>query len=293
MTISSMTGFARTDGSEGGYSWTWEAKSVNSRGLDLRFRLPAGFDAVEAAARKLAGEVFARGNLSINLVLKRRETTPRVNINRDVLDQLVSIANDYRGDAPPDIETLLTLKGVIDLEEDADDDKELLDRRDAAILSDFRGLAAALTEARRAEGERLQAVVEDHLRTIESLTRAAADLAEMQPENRRNRLRAQLDELLSPEIPLSEDRLAQEIALIVARGDIREEIDRLIAHAEAARELLGEGRGIGRRLDFLCQEFNREANTLCSKSSDLALTRIGLDLKASIERLREQIQNIE
>ena len=288
-----MTGFARVDGSEGGYSWTWEVKSVNSRGLDMRFRLPPGFDAVEASARVVAAKKLARGNLSVNLVLQRTERAPRTEINREVLGELVALVREYRGDAAPDIEALLTVRGVVEIAEQDEGDEALIERRDDRIAAGFEALADALIEARRQEGDRLEVIVGEHLDRIASLTSAAAALAEMQPAKRAERLRTQIDELLGQDTPLSEERLAQEIALIVARGDVREELDRLIAHTESGRDLIGEGGPIGRRLDFLCQEFNREANTLCSKSSDLELTRIGLDLKASIERLREQVQNIE
>lgn len=293
MAISSMTGFARIDGSEGGYSWTWEVKSVNSRGLDMRFRLPPGFDGVEAAARASAAKKMTRGNLSVNLVLQRTERAPKTEINRDVLAELVALTREFRGDAPPDIETLLTVRGVVEISEQDEEDEDLIARRDARIAADFDDLADALVAARRQEGDRLEVVVGEHFDRIAELTAAAADLAAMQPEKRTERLKAQIDELLGQEVQVSGERLAQEVALIVARGDVREELDRLIAHTESGRELLSEGGAVGRRLDFLCQEFNREANTLCSKSSDLELTKTGLELKASIERLREQIQNIE
>lgn len=293
MTVASMTGFARADGAEAGYSWTWEAKSVNSKGLDVRFRLPPGLDAIEATVRNAASKRFARGNLSINLTLVRPEAAPAIRVNREVLDQVMPIVREFRGDATPHIETLLTLRGVVDIVETETEDEEVLVRRDAAIVKSFEALLSALAEARLDEGKHLDAVVREHVGTIDALTEAASALAAMQPEKRRDRLRAQLDELLAGDAPVAEERLAQEIALIVARGDVREELDRLRAHGAAARELMASRTAIGRRLDFLCQEFNREANTLCSKSSDLELTRIGLDLKAAIERLREQVQNIE
>lgn len=294
MAVTSMTGFARVDGAAAGYGWAWEVKSVNSKGLDLRFRLPHGFDQIEAGARKLGGERFTRGNLSINLTLQRPDRPPALDVNRDVLEQMISLAAEYKGGRDKvDVETLLSLRGVVEVVEDQDEDEADISARDAAIVADFAGLMDALAAARSDEGARLAVVVDEHIGEIASLTSQAAALAEMQPARRTERLMTQLDELLAGENPVSEDRLAQEIALIVARGDIREELDRLVAHVGAARDLMSEGGAVGRRLDFLCQEFNREANTLCSKSSDLELTRIGLALKASIERLREQIQNIE
>tara|TARA_R110000868_G_scaffold1844_20_gene14718 strand:+ start:1850 stop:2719 length:870 start_codon:yes stop_codon:yes gene_type:complete len=289
-----MTGFARVDGAAAGYTWVWEVKSVNSKGLDLRFRLPHGFDHIEAAARKLGGEKFARGNLSINLTLQRPERPPALEVNREVLEQMISLAAEFKGAREKvDVETLLALRGVVEVVENQEEDEAEISARDTAIVDGFDGLMNALAAARAAEGARLAVVVEEHVDEIDSLTTQAAELAEMQPARRAERFRSQLDELLGGDSPVSEDRLAQEIALIVARGDIREELDRLVAHVGAARDLMGDGGAVGRRLDFLCQEFNREANTLCSKSSNLELTRIGLALKAAIERLREQIQNIE
>lgn len=293
MTVSSMTGFARADGAQAGYSWVWEAKSVNSKGLDLRFRLPTGFDAIEAAARSIASQRLVRGNLSISLTVQRPEKAPLLSVNRAVLDQMIALVGEYRANTPPDIEALLNVRGVVDVVEDAADDEDSIAARDAAIVEGFGVLVEALVRSRDGEGERLAIVVAEHVDRIAELTEAATALASMQPARRTERLRAQLDELLGEDTPVPEDRLAQEIAMIVARGDVREELDRLRAHVGAARELMSDGGAVGRRLDFLCQEFNREANTLCSKSSDLELTRIGLELKAAIERLREQIQNIE
>ena len=289
-----MTGFARVDGAAAGYSWVWEVKSVNSKGLDLRFRLPHGFDQIEATARKLGAEKFARGNLSINLTLQRPDRPPALDVNRDVLEQMISLAAEYKCDREKvDVETLLGLRGVVEVIENQDEDEADIAARDAAVADGFTELMKALATARSEEGARMAVVVDDHIEQIASLTAEAAGLAEMLPAKRTERLMAQIEELLGSDSPVSEDRLAQAIALIVARGDIREELDRLVAHVAAARDLMAEGGAVGRRLDFLCQEFNREANTLCSKSSDLELTRIGLALKAAIERLREQIQNIE
>jgi len=294
VTVTSMTGFARADGAEAGYSWVWEVKSVNSKGLDLRFRLPHGFDHIEAHARKRATEKFARGNLSINLALQRPDKPPALEVNRDVLDKMAALAAEFRGSRDAvNVEALMALRGVVEVVEEDSEDEEAVAARDAAVADSLDALLDALADARLGEGERLVTVVEEHIEEIAVLTSEAAALAELQPERRKARLAEQLDELLDGDNPVPEERLAQELALIVARGDIREELDRLVAHVAAARDLMAQGGAIGRRLDFLCQEFNREANTLCSKSSDMELTRIGLALKAAIERLREQIQNIE
>tara|TARA_E500000331_G_scaffold313992_1_gene323018 strand:- start:339 stop:1208 length:870 start_codon:yes stop_codon:yes gene_type:complete len=289
-----MTGFACVDGVAGGYSWAWEVKSVNAKGLDLRFRLPHGFDAIEASSRKLVSEKVSRGNLSINLNLQRPERPPTLAVNRDVLDQMIALAVEYRGSTENvSIETLLGLRGVLEVVEDQQEDKAEIEQRDAEIASGFSELMAALAMARSEEGARMGAIVDEHIEEISSLISEAVELAEMQPARRRERLTMQLEELLDGDSPVAPERLAQELVLLVAKGDVREELDRLVAHVGAARDLMVEDGAVGRRLDFLCQEFNREANTLCSKSSDIQLTRIGLALKAAIERLREQIQNIE
>ena len=292
--VTSMTGFARVDGAAAGYSWVWEAKSVNSKGLDLRFRLPHGFDHLEANAKKSATEVFSRGNISINLSIQRPETPPVLDVNRDVLDRMVDLAAEYRGGRETvNIETLMTLRGVVEVVDEADEDEDVIAARDAALSESVGELLTVLAATRKDEGDRLKTVIKDHLDEIAGLTDGARNLAETQPDRRAVHLKEQLDELLGGETPVPQDRLVQEIAIIVARGDIREELDRLEAHVGAARGSIAEGGAIGRRLDFLCQEFNREANTLCSKSADLELTRIGLALKAAIERLREQVQNVE
>ena len=291
-----MTGFARRDDAPGGYRWTWEVKSVNSRNLDLRFRLPPGSDDLESRARALALDRFARGNVSVHLSLQRPDQVQRVQVNREVLDQMLAVAAEIKDAAdarPVSVEGLLGLPGVLEPMAEEEETEETREARNTALLDSLTAAFDALVAARAEEGARLAAIMEERLAEIEIHCNSAEGVASNQPVAAQQRLRGQIDELLGSEKPMSEERLAQEIALIVARGDVREELDRLTAHVASARELIGEGGAIGRRLDFLCQEFNREANTLCSKSSDLELTRIGLDLKAAVERLREQVQNVE
>ena len=293
--LQSMTGFARAQGATEGSRWAWEVKSVNARNLDIRTRLPNGHDALEPRARALAAERFGRGTLSVHLALKRAERSPNVRVNDEVLDKLLAIHDGLRRrlDAPPPrLEAMMSLPGVLEMLDDEEADDEREERLEAMTVS----LATALdslAESRRDEGARLAALVEGHLSEIANLAGAAARIAEGEPAAFRARVQDQLKDLLGADPPLSEDRLVQEVAYLAARADIREEIDRLDAHVAAARELIGTGGAVGRKLDFLCQEFNREANTLCSKSANLELTRLGLDLKAAIERLREQVQNIE
>ncbi len=290
--VASMTGFARQEGGDGGLTWMWEVKSVNGRGLDVRCRLPSGHEGLEAAARAMAQKHCTRGNLQIALAINRGAASARFQINRDLLDQLVALTREIEGAAPPRIDGLLAVRGVVETVEE-EETKDQLDARMAAMEADLARALGALTTMRRAEGQRLKDIIIERLDEIERLTAAAGESAAVQPEAVRERLRTQVEELLDAAPALPEERLAQEAALLATKADVREELDRLSAHVAAAREHLAEGGPIGRRLDFLCQEFNREANTLCSKSWDVALNRIGLDLKAAVDQLREQVQNVE
>jgi uncharacterized protein (TIGR00255 family) len=290
-----MTGFARAEGSLDGFSWAWELKSVNSKSLDLRLRLPAGFDHLEPRLRQSIAAHLKRGAISANLSVQQAAGGGGIRVNRDALAQILALVDELAGKsnmAPPRLDGLLALRGVLESTEE-DDSPELRELRSAALLASWEEAAARLTQARRAEGARLAAILGERLDEIGSLARAAEASAATQPAALRARLRGLVETLLETSTGLSEERLAQEAALIVARADIREELDRLAAHLAAAADLMREGTGIGRRFDFLCQEFNREANTLCSKSGDVELTRLGLGLKAAIEQLREQVQNIE
>lgn len=293
MALSSMTGFARTEGRHGAKSWTWEARSVNSRSLDVRVRLPSGYERLETMARSRAAERFKRGTLNLTLTVARAEETARLRINRALLDEVLSIARDIEGlgAAPPRLDALLTVRGIIESVEETEDSEQT--QVDAAIAEGLTALLDQLAAARADEGARLDAILTAEIDRIAALTDKASADADAQPEALRRRLRAQLQELLSASVPLSEERLAQEAALLIGRTDVREELDRLAAHIGQARDLLSAGGAVGRRLDFLCQELNREANTLCSKSASLSLTQAGLDLKAAIEQFREQVQNIE
>ncbi len=290
-----MTGFARAEGEAEGLAWSWELKSVNGKSLDLRFRLPPGFDALELSLRALMAERLKRGSVSANLAIAHTAAGAPLQVNRAVLDQVLGLARELGKKikaAPPSIDGLLALRGVLESGE-AMPDPVTRERREAMLLAGCRKALDALGTMRRAEGARLGAVLSERLSEIAGLVAAAETCAATQPDAIRARLKALVDALkdVVPSIP--EERLAQEAAILVARGDIREELDRLAAHIAGARELLAEGAAVGRRLDFLCQELNREANTLCSKSADVELTRIGLALKAGIEQLREQVQNIE
>ncbi len=298
MALTSMTGFARADGQAGDYSWTWEVKSVNGRNLDIRCRIPPGFEAIEQAARRRAAEHLRRGSLSMNLQVNRSGAQATYRVNRTLLGQLATIVDDAKSvvDAdPPRIDGLLALRGVIEIEEPEESEDERA-ARDTAIVDSLVDALKRLAEARSEEGGRLQAILTDQLDQIGSLTEKAAATAAMQPDAVKQRLTDMLSDLLQSTPALSEERLAQEIALLATKADVREELDRLRAHLAAGRELVENGGPdgtAGRRLDFLAQEFNREANTLCSKSQDVELTALGLELKVTIDRVREQVQNIE
>lgn len=298
MTIASMTGFARCDGDIGRLAWTWEAKSVNGRGLDIRCRLPQGNDEYEVVARKLVGKKFARGNFNLVLTLRQLAGQSNYQVNQELLDQLLSVAEELSqrsgGDLqPPSVDGLLAVRGVVEQSEspeDADDADELK----TIILQGLDDVLNSLATMRHEEGTRIAEILDSQLTRIAELCDAALAAAEAQPEALKERFLAQVAELIDEtEKPLPEERVAQEVAILVTKSDIREEIDRLGSHLTAARDLLDEGGAVGRRLDFLCQEFTREANTICSKASDIELTNIGLELKAVVEQFREQVQNIE
>jgi len=290
-----MTGFARSEGHADGLGWVWEIKSVNSKSLDLRCRLPAGYDALEPKLRLALADRLKRGAVSVALTVTKTAVAAPLRVNRAALAEIMTLAKELAretGAAPPRIDGLLALKGVLESGDEALGDPAG-ERRQAAMQRDFETALGALAAMRLAEGGRLVPVLETRLAEITTLAAAAERTSAAQPAAAKARLKEQIAALLDAVPAVPEDRLAQEAALIVARGDIREELDRLVAHVDAARELLKEGGAIGRRLDFLCQELNREANTLASKSPDLELTRIALGLKAAIEQLREQVQNIE
>ena len=293
MGVSSMTGFARSEGEADGISWVWELKSVNSRSLDLRLRLPPGFDALEPQLRTALASRCRRGNISASLSITRL-TPPAVRVNREMLAQIVGLLGELAGQiqaAPPRLDGLIGLRGIIEMVED--DAEPVVEARRAAVLDGWEQALRRLVAARAEEGARLSAVLDAQRAELAGLVEAAAGCAAAQGPALRARLEALLSELagLAPSVP--EERIAQELAMLVTRADVREELDRLRAHIAQVGELLENGGAVGRQIDFLCQELNREANTLCSKSVSLELTRIGLALKAAIEQFREQVQNLE
>ena len=296
MTLSSMTGFARAGGQDGTCSWTWEVKSVNAKGLDVRCRLPGGFERLESPARGRVKEKFRRGNLTLMLNVTWNKGDAGFRVNHVVLRELLATLPEIQKQVPdagaPTADGLLGLRGVIEpIEEDLSD--EAREALETTILADLDAALEGLAEMRGDEGSRLVPAIESFLDDIGRLCGRAEELAAAQPDAIRERLKTQVQALLEDVPAIPEERLIQEAALLMSKADLREELDRLKAHQEAARQLVASDDAVGRKLDFLCQEFNREANTLCSKSQDIELTRVGLELKAAIEQLREQVQNIE
>lgn len=298
LSVASMTGYARAEGRDAQVSWIWEAKSVNGRGLELRCRLPSGHDALEPAAHEAAGKRLKRGNVQLSLNVTRTAEAPAMRVNSDLLDQMLKLVTQlapaHPGVSQASWDGLLSIKGVLEPMEAEEVDAEAVRKaREDGMRATLGQALDALAAMRLAEGARLKAVLLGQLDEIARLADRAGASAALRPEAVKERLRQQVAAVLEAAPALAEDRLAQEVALIAVKADVREELDRLRAHIAAAREMIGDGGPIGRKLDFLSQEFNREANTLCSKSSDVELTRIGLDLKAVIDQFREQVQNIE
>ena len=295
MALSSMTGFARSHGASGAYSWSWEIKSVNAKGLDFRLRLPLGWDAVEVAARKCASAALVRGTVYATLAVERKGVAPVVKINEPVLSAVLDTISALHGRvdaAAPSLDGILALKGVIEVSESVEDEDE---RRaaEAAIVTGFERALTQLVAMRRTEGEALGRILTERLDRIAELTLRADRAPGRKPEAIKARLASQIASLLENGSRFDADRLHQEALMLAARADIREELDRLAAHAEQVRKLLAEGAAVGRRLDFLAQELSRESNTLTAKANDIELTNIGIELKSVVEQFREQVQNIE
>lgn len=298
MSVASMTGYARAEGRDTQVTWVWEAKSVNGRGLEIRCRLPSGHDALEVAAREVANRKLKRGNLQLSLNVSRVAEAPALRVNHELLNQILTLVDDigasHQNIAPARWDGILAIKGVLEPSEAEDDDAEATRAaREAAMKTTLEQTLDQLVTMRTAEGTRIAQVLRDQLDEIAVLANRAGATAALRPETVRERLRHQVAAVLEAAPALPEERVAQEVALIAVKADVREELDRLRAHVAAARELIAASGAVGRKLDFLSQEFNREANTLCSKSADVELTRVGLDLKAVIDQFREQVQNIE
>lgn len=295
MTLQSMTGFSRSEGESGRYRWVWELRSVNGKGLDLRFRLPPGMEALEIDCRAAASQIFTRGNIQIGLTLSALDERVEAVINEEALSALLALKSrlgDAIDPAPLTLSALLGMRGIIDFREPSEV-PEAVEVRASALLQSFREAVDALRRMREREGAALGDVLLGHIGKIESLALMVEEDPSRQPAEIANRLASQVEALLSATQALDRDRLHAEAALIATKADLREEIDRLKAHVTAARELIQQGGPIGRKLDFLAQEFNRESNTICSKSNAASVTAHGLELKVVIDQFREQVQNLE
>jgi uncharacterized protein (TIGR00255 family) len=295
MSLVSMTGFAEAHGAYEAMRWRWEVKSVNGRGLELRLRTPPGFDGIEPAARTLANERFRRGNLQATLSVEPQENARGLRVDAVALAAAVRIAKQIElesGLAPARVDGILSLRGVIVQDETQALDAEQRAKRDASVIESLALALDSLRRSRRNEGGKLGHVLNGLIAEIEKLTKEAGTLAAAQPIAFREKMDAQLKELLG-NASVPPERLAQEVAILATRADVREELDRLAAHTHEASALLASGDAVGRKLDFLAQEFNREANTLCSKSADIALTRVGLAIKHAVDQFREQAMNVE
>jgi uncharacterized protein (TIGR00255 family) len=295
MALSSMTGFARSQGVTGAYAWAWEIKSVNAKGLDLRLRLPPGWDAVEVPARSRASDKLSRGTVYANLTVDRKGVAPVVKVNEPVLAAVLATLKSLSGKidaAPPGLDGILALKGVIEVT-DADESESERRAAESAIIAGFETALADLVTMRRAEGATLAKLLAARLADIAALTAGAEAAPGRKPAAIKARLAEQVANLLSASERFDSDRLHQEAILIATRADIREELDRLVSHVAQAQKLIADGGAVGRRLDFLAQELNRESNTLTAKANDAELTTVGLELKSVVEQFREQVQNLE
>ena len=296
MTLSSMTGFARGQGAAGAYVWNWEIKSVNAKGLDVRFRLPPGWDAIEVPVRKAATDALGRGTVYGNLTVERKGVQPTVRINEPVLNAVIAtldmLDNKIVGAARPTLDGILALKGVMEIVEE---DESEGDRRaaEAAIIAGFNQTLTELVAMRRAEGATLGRLLSARIDEIGALAARAEAAPGRKSEAIKARLAEQVATLLAASQRFDSDRLHQEAILLASKADIREELDRLASHGEQVRKMLADGGAVGRKLDFLAQELNRESNTLTAKANDVELTNIGLELKSVVEQFREQVQNLE
>jgi uncharacterized protein (TIGR00255 family) len=295
MALSSMTGFARSHSASGPYAFEWELKSVNAKGFDLRTRLPPGWDDIESTVRRRSAQVLSRGTVYANLTVKRSNAASVVRINEEVLASILKAAGDLscRIDAvAPSIDGLLSIKGILEVvEADIDEAEEQASK--AAAADAFEQALRSLIDMREREGVALGQILSQRMDEIERLASRAEAAPGRRPDAVKARLAEQIAALLETSDRFDQDRLHQEAILIAAKADIREELDRIASHISQARELIGGGGPVGRRLDFLAQEFNREVNTCCSKSNDLELTNIGLEMKNVVEQFREQVQNLE
>ena len=295
MPLKSMTGFARSEGAHAGLRWHWEVRSVNGRGLDLRLRLAPGFDSLEPAVREAVTKSVVRGSVSVTLAVERQAGGAEIRVNEAALAQVMTAVERVRstGDfLPPSPEGILGIRGVLEIAEPVESEAAM-SARDAAMLASLSATLVSLANSRAAEGARLADILMDQITAVDGIVAVVAKSPSRTPEAIRTRLAEQVQRIMGTGVALDDQRLYQEAALLASKVDVEEELKRLTAHTAQARDLMRATEPVGRKLDFLAQEFNREANTLCSKANDVEITRLGLELKAIIDQMREQVQNIE
>ncbi len=295
MAISSMTGYARAGGGNGSAIWQWDMRSVNGKSLELRFRLPPGLEHLEAAARNILSAIFKRGNIQASLTYTESGSGQGIQVDEKALDEAVAVAQRFRkllGGGPPNVEELMGLRGIVEIVTRPLPEDFAIER-DANVLATLSDSAQQMKTSRDAEGHKIAGVLAAAVGRIEHLVGQAIENPARRPDVIKARLKEQIERLFESSSSFDAARLHQEAMLLATRVDVQEEIDRLMAHVSAARDLMQRDEPVGRKLDFLAQEFNREANTMCSKSNDIALTNTGLELKNTIDQFREQLQNIE
>jgi uncharacterized protein (TIGR00255 family) len=295
MALQSMTGFARREGTSGRHRWAWELRSVNGKGLDLRLRLPPGLERLETDIRRLASDHFSRGNIQAGLSLNMGENRFEAVINQDALAAVLAMRDQLAGiidPAPLKLDTLLAIRGIVEFRE-AEDGEDVIAARDGDIMAGLEGALFDLKTMRQHEGRALGHILLDQIETIDTLTAVVEHDPSRSTQEIASKLAAQVALLMDGTQSLDRDRIHAEAAMLATRADLREEVDRLKAHVAAARDLLAKGGPVGRKLDFLAQEFNRESNTICSKSTAVAVTAAGIELKVVIDQFREQVQNLE
>ncbi|MDG1020543.1 MAG: YicC family protein [Emcibacteraceae bacterium] len=295
MTLSSMTGFGRAEGHYKHYSWVWEIRSVNGKGLDVRMRIPPGLDAFDQFIKTTIKKEITRGSINVLLQLSKEETDTDVKVNEAALDKLIGVAKkaSVDHDLPmPSLDSLLSIRDVVEIILTEDNENQISERNDILKKSFIEALSE-LKSSRQEEGLATRKMLSDVIDQVEDLLNQAEEIVNNQPSLLKEKYEEKVNALFDNKQGIDKDRLAQEIVLLVTKADTKEETDRLRAHIASARTMLDAKGTIGRKMDFLTQEFNREANTLCSKSSDIALTNIGLSLKTAIDQIREQVQNVE
>ena len=295
MNLSSMTGFGRAQGQFENYNWIWEIKSVNGKGIDIRMRIPSGLDAIDQHIKSSLRKSISRGSVNVSLQLQKDSSEAQVNVNEQALEKLIVVAkaaaNKY--DLPmPSIDSLLSIRDIVEISEHDDDDKTIKDR-DIALKSSFLEAIQSFIKSRQEEGAATYKMLIDILDEIERLLKEGEEIAAKQPHALKEKFEEKVSNLFSNNQGIDQDRMAQEVVILATKADVKEETDRLNAHIISARKLLNEEGPVGRKMEFLVQELNRETNTLCSKSSSITLTNIGLSLKTAIDQFREQVLNVE